>query len=198
MKKIIIFLNLILYGAVSPLAYASKLSVAPSVEQAPETLIIARPPWSHGRPRRRPRPYRVYPHNPTVIKRTVIINPRRIGKVAWAWNAGRIWYPRDNYWGGGFWGGFVIGAVTGGIIGAITADERDTYIENNYYTVERGTPGYTLLSDYELVQTRCTKRNDLVIINGPKNSQICAFPNDIVSSGVYSVDVSNLTLVPDS
>lgn len=131
--------------------------------------------------------------------RNVVVNPRGRGGVAWGWNRGVAWYPRYNYWGGGFWGAFAIGAVTGGIIGAATSNnENNTYIENNYYIIEKDTPGYTLLSDYNLIQTQCIESNNIVIINGPENSQICALPNDIVPAGFYSIDMDTLTLVGES
>src|SRR5580658_3891753 len=31
----------------------------------------------------------------------------------WGWNHGRAWYPAPIYWGGGFWGPFGLGALTG-------------------------------------------------------------------------------------
>ena len=105
---------------------------------------------------------------------------------------------RGGRGGGSFWGAFAIGAVTGGIIGATTSGNNgDTYVENNYYIVEQGTPGYTLLADYQLTQTRCDDINNLVVINGPENSRICAFPNDIVPVGFYSIDLDTLSLVAE-
>ena len=131
-----------------------------------------------------------------INNRNIVVNP--ISRPAWGWNGGARWYPRYNYWGGGFWGAFAIGAVTGGIIGATTSGNNgDTYVENNYYRVEQGTPGYKLLADYQLTQTRCDDINNLVVINGPENSRICAFPNDIVQVGFYSIDVDTLSLIAE-
>ena len=49
--------------------------------------------------------------------RHVVVNPR--GGAAWGWNRGVAWVPRTNYWGGGFWGPFAVGAAAVGMTSAI-------------------------------------------------------------------------------
>jgi|GEM_PF-884358 len=118
----------------------------------------------------------------------VINNPR--GWNSWGWHGGSPWYPSNNYWGGGFWGPFAVGTVTGLVTGAaINAANQPKYV-----VVQSGTPGYTLLSNYGLTQTQCG--NNVVIINGPSNSVICAFPNATIPVGTYNIDESTLTLIP--
>lgn len=51
-----------------------------------------------------------------------------------------------------------------------------------------------LLADYGLMQTPCTDDPNLVVIDGPDVSVICAEPNDMVGPGTYTVDFSTLTL----
>ena len=81
------------------------------------------------------------------------------------------------------------------MIGAATNNNNETtYVENNYYVVEQNTPGYNLLQDYSLTQVPCDGGN-LVVIQGPENSMICATPNATVPAGTYTVDPSTLTLV---
>jgi len=45
-----------------------------------------------------------------------------------------------------------------------------------------------------LTQTPCGPPN-LVVILGPDNSVICAYPNNLVAPGEYSLDPSTLTIV---
>lgn len=54
-------------------------------------------------------------------------------------------------------------------------------------------PSFRLLSDYELIQTQC--RDDVVIIYGPEDSQICALPNSTIPAGVYFIDTEDFMLV---
>jgi len=120
--------------------------------------------------------------------RVVVNNPR--GWNSWGWHGGSPWYPSNNYWGGGFWGPFAVGAVTGAVTGAaITAASQPQYV-----VVQSGTPGYTLLNNYSLTQTKCS--NNVVIINGPSSSVICAIPSATVPAGTYSIETSTLTLIP--
>jgi hypothetical protein len=114
----------------------------------------------------------------------VINNPR--GWNNWSWHGGAPWYPSTGYWGGGFWGGFAVGAVTGAAIAAASQPQ--------YYVVQTGTPGYILLNNYNLVQTPCG--GEVVIINGPSGSLICARPTVTIPIGTYTVEPSNLTLIP--
>jgi len=114
-----------------------------------------------------------------------IYNPR--GWNYWGWHGGSPWYPNYGYWGGGFWGAFAIGAVTGAIVTAASQPQ--------YYIVQSGTPGYTLLTNYGLTQVRCGVTN-LIVINGPSGGVICAFPTNTIPAGSYIVEPSNLTLIP--
>ena len=97
----------------------------------------------------------------------------------WGWNGGRAWYASPRYWGGGFWGAFALGLTVGDV---------------GYYQVQSGYPGYELLANYGLQQTSCDQP-DLVNIFGPDGSEICAYPNDMVAPGDYSVDPATLTLL---
>jgi hypothetical protein len=75
--------------------------------------------------------------------------------------------------------------------GAIT-DDRDSNVYPSY-GVGASSPGAQLLDDYGLTQTQCGPPN-LVVIWGPDNSVICAYPNDVVSAGIYELDPATLTL----
>ncbi len=104
---------------------------------------------------------------------------------------GYPWYPVTGYWAGGFWGPFAVGAITGAITGAIVTAAS----QPQYYTVQSGAPGFTLLTNYGLTQIRCGGTG-LVVINGPSGSVICALPTLTVPAGTYLVEPSNLTLIP--
>ncbi len=54
--------------------------------------------------------------------------------------------------------------------------------------------GATILRNYGLKQTPCGPRN-LVVILGLGSSAVCAFPNNVVGPGNYTVDASTLSLV---
>ncbi|HUA09039.1 MAG TPA: hypothetical protein VMA98_07160 [Candidatus Acidoferrales bacterium] len=116
-------------------------------------------------------------------------NPHHWGN--WGWNHGRVWAPAPIYWGGGFWGAFAIGALTGFVLFGSLDYDNDVYYS---YQVSPGTPGATLLGDYGLTQTPCGPP-DLVVIWGPDNSLICAYPNNLVAPGTYDIDPTTLTLV---
>jgi len=105
----------------------------------------------------------------------------RVYAQAWQWNGGSAWYPRPAYWGGGFWGNFALGV------------SFNTYGGYAGYTVQAQSPGAQLLANYQLTQTSCDQPN-LVDILGPDGSEICAYPNNMVSPGQYNVDYSTLTL----
>jgi hypothetical protein len=69
-------------------------------------------------------------------------------------------------------------------------DDRQLFAS---YDVAPRSPGAQLLSDYGLMQTPCGPR-DLVVIWGPDNSVICAYPNGLVGAGNYELDPATLTL----
>lgn len=111
----------------------------------------------------------------------------------WGWNGGVAWYPAPYYWGGGFWGAFAVGVTSAAVYGSIVAANTATYTS---YQVEPQSPGAKLLSSYNLTQTQCGPPN-LVVIYGPNNSVICAYPNNLVSAGNYSVNSQTLTIVSE-
>lgn len=119
----------------------------------------------------------------------MIYNPYRWGR--WGWNRGFIWYPVHIYWGGGFWGRWGLSMNNLAPYGAIT-DYRDSDVYPSY-GVGPSSPGAQLLVDYGLTQTQCGPPN-LVVIWGPDNSVICAYPNDLVSAGHYELDPATLSL----
>lgn len=141
---------------------------------------ITRPP----NPAYRPPNYR--PTRPPVV----IVNPIYHGRPAWGWNRGYAWYPAPAYWGGGFWGTLAIAATSAAVFGYIYGSSGDQYVS---YQVQPNSPGAQLLQAYQLTQTPCGPPN-LVVIYGPDNSVICAYPNNLVSAGTYNVDPSTLTI----
>ena len=82
----------------------------------------------------------------------------------------------QTYWGDGFWGPLAAGLAA------------------SAYVVASGSPGAQLLQTYGLTQTPCGPPN-LVEIFGPSDSEICAFPNDLVAPGAYHVDTQTLQLI---
>jgi hypothetical protein len=94
----------------------------------------------------------------------------------WHWNGGVAWVGIPQFWGFGFWGNFA------------PAPPVATY------TVAESSPGAQLLANYNLTQGPCDQDN-MVQIYGPDNSEICAYPNNLVSPGQYQIDMSNLSLV---
>ncbi|MBV8282245.1 MAG: hypothetical protein JO347_09315 [Candidatus Eremiobacteraeota bacterium] len=124
------------------------------------------------------------------VNRTVVANPV-YGGSAWGWNHGTVWYPAGSYWGGGFWGAMAIGVTSAAVFGAIVNSSGQTVTS---YQVQANSPGATLLTNYGLTQTQCGPPN-LVVIYGPDNSVICAYPNQRVSAGSYTLDTSTLSLV---
>lgn len=131
-----------------------------------------------------------YVNNGTVYHGTYVTNPVYGAYPAWGWNAGVVWWPAPYYWGGGFWGPFAIGAATAAIYGSFVANNV-TYTS---YEVQPSSPGAKLLASYSLTQTQCGPPN-LVVIYGPNNSVICAFPNNLVAAGTYGVNEQTLTIV---
>jgi hypothetical protein len=95
---------------------------------------------------------------------------------AWHWNGGVAWVGIPHYWGAGFWGDFAIGLPIA------------------TYNVAPASPGAQLLANYSLTQGPCDQDN-MVQVYGPDNSEICAYPNNLVSPGQYQIDMSNLSLV---
>jgi hypothetical protein len=132
-----------------------------------------------------------YASNGYVYHGAVVTNPVYHG--VWGWNGGYAWYPAPYYWGGGFWGAFAIGATSAAVYGSIVAANNATYTS---YQAQPESPGAKLLSSYNLTQTSCGPPN-LVVIYGPNNSVICAYPNNLVSAGNYSVDQQTLTIVSE-
>jgi hypothetical protein len=133
-------------------------------------------------------PPRALPGNSGAQRR--IGNPSFHGN-AWGWNRGVAWNPAPTYWGGGFWGALAFSAGAA-LFGELTASGQ-TY---ESYAVYPDSPGATLLANYQLTQTPCGPPN-LVVIWGPDNSLICAFPNATVGPGEYDIDPSTLTLVSE-
>jgi Family of unknown function (DUF6515) len=134
---------------------------------------------------------RNYYNNGVHYNGAVVVNPVYRGS-AWGWNHGVAWYPAPTYWGGGFWGAMAIGATSAAVFGSlVNSTNHQSYTS---YQVQPSSPGATLLSNYGLTQTQCGGPN-LVNIYGPNNSAICAYPNNTVSAGNYSVNASNLTIV---
>jgi hypothetical protein len=134
-----------------------------------------------------------YANNGVVYHGAIVTNPVYHGYSAWGWNGGYAWYPAPYYWGGGFWGPFAIGAASAAVYGSIVANN----VTYNSYQVQQESAGAKLLSSYQLTQTHCGSAN-LVVIYGPNNSVICAYPNNLVSAGNYSVNSQTLTLVSEN
>jgi hypothetical protein len=145
----------------------------------------SRPPG--GYPQRPQRPAGGYA--PSRPPHTVIANPGYRGG-AWGWNGGVHWNPAGGYYGGGFWGGFALAAISAAFYGSIVDAQNQTL---DSYEIAPGSPGAQLLQNYGLTQTDCSE-DDLVIIYGPDNSLICAYPNQTVGPGNYTVDPTGLTL----
>jgi hypothetical protein len=114
----------------------------------------------------------------------------------WGWNHGVAWLPAPVYWGGGFWGPWALAGLAGAELYGSIADSQAQIIYPSY-EVEPDSPGAELLQDYGLQQTPCGPP-DLVVMWGPDNSVICAYPNDTVAPGNYEVDPSTFTLVSAS
>jgi hypothetical protein len=121
-------------------------------------------------------------------------NPRHWG--GWGWNHGIPWYPAPIYWGGGFWGPFGISGLSVGFLFGSIIDYQDQFIYPSYQ-IAPSSPGAELLQNYGLQQTECGPPN-LVVIWGPDNSVICAYPNNLVGPGNYELDPTTLTIVSSS
>jgi hypothetical protein len=129
-----------------------------------------------------------YANNGVVYHGATVTNPVYHG--VWGWNGGYAWYPAPYYWGGGFWGAFAVGVTSAAVYGSIVAANQ-TYTS---YQIAADSPGAKLLQSYQLTQTSCGPPN-LVVIYGPNNSVICAYPNQTVSAGNYSLNTQTLTIV---
>jgi hypothetical protein len=112
------------------------------------------------------------------LHRTIVTNPRH--HPNWGWHGGSPWVPVVTFWGGAFWGDYALADI-----GA----QYPLY----FVPVAPDSPGAQLLNDYGLTQTSCNADN-LVVIDGPDGSVICAFPNNLVGPGTYTVDPTTLTL----
>jgi len=162
----------------------------PNPPARPNPKPPARPNPNPPRPNppRQPSPnYR--PPNYRPAHPVVIVNPIYRGP-AWGWNRGVAWYPAPAYWGGGFWGTLAIAATSAAIFGYIVGANNQQIVS---YQVQPNSPGAQLLQNYQLTQTPCGPPN-LVVIYGPDNSVICAYPNSLVSAGTYNLDPSTLTI----
>jgi hypothetical protein len=127
--------------------------------------------------------------NINVSGNTVIRNPVYVNNTAWGWNRGVAWYPAPYYWGGGFWGAMAIGVTSAAVYGSIVSSN----VTYNSYQIQSGSPGYTFLTNYQLVQVPCGPPN-LVVVYGPQNSVICANPNNLVAAGSYQLNTETLSL----
>jgi hypothetical protein len=121
----------------------------------------------------------------TTAAPSFISNPFRWRR--WGWNHGVIWYPVPYYWGGGFWGPWGL-LATPIDYGAAPLDYGSVPLD-----VAPESPGAQLFQDYGLTQTECGPPN-LVVIWGPDNAPICAYPTSLVPAGNYEVDPETLTL----
>lgn len=153
----------------------------PQVRQQPQPQVRQQPVQ---RPVRVPQPVARGFHGSPVR------NPHGNGG-AWGWNRGVAWTPAPIYWGGGFWGPWAFADTAAILFGSIVDANNDVY---ESYQVEPNSAGAQLLADYGLQQTPCGPP-DLVVIWGPDNSVICAYPNAMVAPGNYQLDPSTLTLV---
>lgn len=179
--------------------------VAPVV-RPPTTTNPRQPTYTHQRQPTNPnqQPTNTNQHPPRLVVRPPVhVAPHQFGpnphgrvitrphysRQPWGWNRGIVWNPAPNYWGGGFWGPFAFG-LSFGFWGYYDWNGYPYYS----YQVQPGTPGAELLEEYQLTQTPCGPPN-LVVIWGPDNSVICAFPNDLVGPGEYTIDPTTLTLV---
>lgn len=116
--------------------------------------------------------------------------------AAWGWNHGIAWRPAPNYWGGGFWGQWATASLASAVLFGAIIDNANQ-VSYPSYEIEPDTPGSDLLNNYSLQQAPCGADN-LVVIWGPDNSVICAYPNDTVLPGNYEVDESTFELIPAS
>lgn len=174
--------------------------VAPRPVTQPPAAAQSRPV---AQPRPQNRPPGNYPHAPNSANSGGPYRGRFVGPVVrnahaptgnWAWNHGVVWSPAPVYWGGGFWGPFAFAALGSSLLFGSIADDQ-AQLTYPSYQVEPDTPGWDLLQDYQLQQTPCGPP-DLVVIWGPDDSVICAFPNGTVGPGNYQVDPATFTLVP--
>jgi hypothetical protein len=125
----------------------------------------------------------------------IVRNTRETGG-SYGWNHGVTWQPAPIYWGGGFWGPYAVGDLaTLAIFGWIADDQSQVVYDS--YQLEPDSPGWQLLQDYQLQQTPCGPP-DLVVIWGPDDSVVCAYPNNLVGPGNYDVDPATFGLVSAS
>ena len=177
-------------SAPAPRSFAPSRSIAPPRQAPVPGFNLPRDVNAPGRSS-----LRAYPAsggNPTRNLRPgpVLANPQWRRGPVWGWNHGVIWFPAPIYWGGGFWGPWALG-VTLVLYGSVV-DDQDQIIYPSYQ-IAPSSPGAQLLADYGLQQTPCGPPN-LVVIWGPENSVICAYPNNLVAPGNYELDPSTLTI----
>ena len=134
-------------------------------------------------------PYQSRFHGP------IVRNPHR-PPHNWEWNHGVVWVAAPIYWGGGFWGPWAVAALSTAVLFGTIVD-YDNQVIYPSYQVQYDSPGAQLLADYGLQQTPCGPP-DLVVIWGPGNAVICAYPNASVAAGNYEVDPATLTLTSES
>jgi hypothetical protein len=162
---------------------------APVYHAAPVYHSVTLPSVHAASQIRRPPPNASYATGPYRVWRGPVVgNPRRWGW--WAWNRYAIWYPVASYWGGGFWGRWSM--LNPPVLYGSVADYDDHQLFASYGIAPQS-PGAQLLGDYGLTQTECGPPN-LVVIWGPDNSVICAYPNGLVGAGNYEFDPATLTL----
>ena len=136
-----------------------------------------------------------YSHRTAWRNRRYIINPRNRW-INWGWNNGDRWYPNDNYWGGGFWGNFLLEALARGIINSIVYSGNNNNNYPAYVTLQPNSPGYYLFDSYGLTQAQCDdQEEDLVYVYGPQDTLVCAYPTETVIAGSYDADPQDLILV---
>ena len=125
----------------------------------------------------------------------IVRNTRETGG-SYGWNHGVPWQPAPIYWGGGFWGPYAVGDLAALALFGWIADSQNQVVYDSYQ-LEPDSPGWQLLQDYQLQQTPCGPP-DLVVIWGPDDSVVCAYPNNIVGPGNYDVDPATFGLVSAS
>lgn len=119
-----------------------------------------------------------------------IANPHRWNE--WEWNDWEAWSAQPFYYGGSFWGPWMLGTIAPALQYGVVTD-GETRANYPSYQVESSSPGAHLLADYGLDQAVCGGSN-LVVIWGPNNGVACAHPNGRVMAGNYQADPATLTI----
>lgn len=178
----------------------------PTVRQPQPTVRQPQPTVRQPIPSvRRPNPPATFPHAPYTTGGAgpyerrfhgPILRNAHVPSAPWGWNNTVVWAPAPIYWGGGFWGPWAVASLSNAYLLGSINDYQNQLIYPSYQ-VEPESPGAQLLAAYSLQQTDCGPPN-LVVIWGPNNSVICAYPNALVAAGNYEVDPSTLTLISES